>query len=318
MVNHLLHRFPPALLTLVLGSIVIFALLRVFPGDPAEVMAGADAPPEAIDSIRRSLGLDRPVLSQYFAWIGSIMTLNFGDSYVIGGSISELLSAAALNTCVLASSALILSMLIALILGVGVELIDVRWARDAAAAITTLALAIPNFVVGTVLLIVFSVVLAVLPAGGIPREGLSENPEITVQFLVLPAIVLALPVGSQLARFLQDSISRELRASYVTTARALGIPRSRIILTQVLPNALPAALTVLGLEIGHIFGGTVIVEALFAWPGLGYLTQQAIINRDYPVVQIILLLSVALYVFIQLASDITHAVLDPRIRIGAR
>ena len=316
--NYLVRRIPSALGVLIAGSILIFALVRLIPGDPAEVLAGSDASPESIAAIRTELGLDQSVFTQYFSWILSVLSLDLGRSLVIGGLIADLIGAAAVNTLVLTLAALVLAVVLALVLSVGVELIDKPWVRALSNAVSTLAVAIPNFVTGTVLLIFFGVVLVVLPAGGIPRAGLFDRPDITFQYLILPALVLALPLAAALTRFINDSITREMNSSYVTTARALGIPRRRILLTQVLPNALPPSITVLGLQIGQLLGGAVIVETLFAWPGLGYLTQQAITGRDYPVVQALLLLSVALFVVIQVATDLIHARLDPRIRLGAR
>ncbi len=316
--NHfLLRRVSSALGVLLVGSILIFSLIRLIPGDPAESLAGVDASPEAVAAIRDELGLNRPAISQYFTWIAGILTLDPGRSLVIGGVIADLLADAALNTVILTGAALLLAVGLALVLSVGTELSDRRWVKSLSDALTTIAVAVPNFVTGTVLLIVFGVLLALLPAGGLPREGLFSRPDVTLQYLILPAVVLALPVAASLTRFLNDAITRELTSSYVTTARALGIPRRRILLTQVLPNALPPAITVLGLQIGHLLGGAVIVEALFAWPGLGLLTQQAITGRDYPLVQVLLLLSVALFVTIQVITDLVHARLDPRLRIGA-
>ncbi|ANE05015.1 ABC transporter permease [Corynebacterium crudilactis] len=317
MKNYLIRKIPSALGVLIVGSLLIFALMRLIPGDPAQVLAGADASPEAVAAIRDELGLNDPLFTQYLAWVFSVITFDLGRSLVIGGLIGDLIGAAALNTVVLAITALFFAVLLALLLSVGVELSGKSWARAVSNAITTIAVAIPNFVTGTVLLILFGVILVVLPAGGVPRAGLFDRLDITLQYLVLPALVLALPVAAALTRFLNDSITRELNSSYVTTARALGISPRRILLTQVLPNALPPAVTVLGLQIGQLLGGAVIVETLFAWPGLGYLTQQAITSRDYPVVQVLLLFSVALFVVVQLTTDLIHARLDPRIRLGA-
>lgn len=317
MKNYLIRKIPSALGVLIVGSLLIFALMRLIPGDPAQVLAGSDASPEAVAAIREELGLNDSLFTQYFSWIFSIFTLDLGRSLVIGGLIGDLIGSAALNTVVLALTALLLAVVLALVLSVGVELSGRSWARAVSNAITTFAVAIPNFVTGTVLLILFGVVLVILPAGGVPREGLGDRLDITLQYLILPALVLALPIAAALTRFLNDSITREMNSSYVTTARALGIPRHRILLTQVLPNALPPSITVLGLQVGQLLGGAVIVETLFAWPGLGYLTQQAITGRDYPVVQVLLLLSVALFVVIQVVTDLIHARLDPRIRLGA-
>ena len=306
-----------ALGVLLIGSILIFALMRLIPGDPAEVIAGTDASPEAVDAIREELGLTGNVAAQYFTWIASIFTLNLGRSLVIGGTVNDLVSAAAGNTIVLGISALLLAVILSLIFSFGTALIDRHWSRTLSDAFSTFSIAVPNFATGTVLLVLFGVIIPILPAGGTPREGLLDRPDITLQFLLMPMLVLALPISAALARFLNDSIHREFNASYVTTARALGISRRRILLTQILPNTLPPAITVLGLQVGQVLGGAVIVETLFAWPGLGYLVQQAITGRDYPVIQILLLISITVFVIVQLITDFLHTRIDPRIRLGA-
>lgn len=315
----LLRRLPSAIAVVAAGSVVVFALLRLIPGDPAEALAGSDAPPEAVAALRDDLGLTASPVSQYLSWIGSLLTLHPGRSLVIGGDIATLVGEAAGRTLLLTTTAVLLAVVLALVVSVGAELVDRRWARSAATAFATLGVALPTFVTGALAIIVFGVVFVVLPAGGVPRDGLLDRPDITAQYLLLPAVCLALPSAAALTRFLDESVRTELGQPYATTARALGIPRRRILLTQVLPNALPPAVTVLGLQIGQLLGGAVIVEALFAWPGLGHLIHQAVAVRDYPVVQVLLLLSVVLFVVIQLVTDLIHAKLDPRIRLeGAR
>jgi len=161
-------------------------------------------------------------------------------------------------------------------------------------------------------------VFPVLPAGGTPPDGFLARPDLSVQYLLLPAVCLALGAGAALTRFLTESLRTELRQPYVVTARALGISRRRIVLTQALRNALPSTITVLGIQFGTLLGGAVLVEAIFTWPGLGGLIEEAISGRDYPLVQVLLLLSVIVFVAIQLVTDVIHAWLDPRIRIGGQ
>lgn len=319
MTSYLLKRLPSAIAVIIAGSIVVFALLRLIPGDPAESLAGSDATPEAVAAIRQDLGLDASPISQYFSWIGGLLTFNLGQSLVIGGDIGSLIAEAAGRTILLTATAVLFAILIALLFSVGAELVNRRWARTASTAFATLGVAVPTFVTGALAIIVFGVVFIVLPAGGVPRDGLLDRPDITFQYLLLPALCLSLPAAAALTRFLNESIEAELGQPYVTTARAVGISRPRILLTQVLPNALPPAVTVLGLQIGQLLGGAIIIEALFAWPGLGYLIQNAVGQRDYPVVQVLLLLSVVLFVIIQVITDLIHSTLDPRIRLeGAR
>lgn len=314
MLKYSLRRIPSALLVLAVGSVVIFTLLRLVPGDPALILAGPDAAPETLDALRNSLGLNGSQIGQYFTWIGGILTLDPGHSLILGGNIATLLRDAAGNTAILSGTALVLAVIIALVASTVSVIVDRGWLNGAVTAFGTVAVAIPNFVTGAILVVLFGVVWMVLPAGGIPRRGFGDDWGISAQYLILPAVCLALPIAAALTRFLTESLRSQLTEPYVTTARALGIPRSRIVLTQVLPNALPATVTVLGIQIGHLLGGAVLVEAIFAWPGLGYLIERAISSRDYPVVQVMLLLSVALFVIVQLVTDLVNAWLDPRIR----
>ena len=318
MLSYALRRLPSALLVLAVGSVLIFTLLRLVPGDPASVLAGADATPEALEALREELGLSGSPLDQYFSWLGGILTFDLGRSLILGGEISTLMLDALGNTLLLSVTALAIAIAVALTSSTVSVIMDRRWLNSIVTTFGTVAVAIPNFVTGALLVVLFGVVWAVLPAGGIPRKGFLDDPGITVQYLILPAVCLGLPIAAALTRFLTESLRSQLAEPYVTTARALGISRRRIILTQVLPNALPSTVTVLGMQIGHLLGGAVLVEAIFAWPGLGNLIERAISSRDYPVVQVMLLFSVVLFVIVQLATDLVNAWLDPRIRLGSQ
>ncbi|NKY31995.1 ABC transporter permease [Nocardia speluncae] len=317
MLNYSLRRIPSALLVLAAGSVVIFTLLRLVPGDPALILAGPDSSPEALAALREELGLTGSQFGQYFAWIGDIATLDLGRSLILGGDIGTLLLDALGNTLLLAVTALLLAVGIAFTAATASVIARRKWLDSLVTAFGTVAVAVPNFVTGTILVVLFGVVWMVLPAGGIPRHGFLDDPAISAQYLILPAVCLALPIAAALTRFLTESLRSQLAEPYVTTARALGIARHRIVLTQVLPNALPATVTVLGIQTGHLLGGAVLVEAIFAWPGLGHLIERAISSRDYPVVQVLLLFSVVLFVVVQLITDLVNAALDPRIRLGA-
>ncbi|NKS50645.1 ABC transporter permease subunit [Rhodococcus hoagii] len=316
MLRYSLRRIPSALIVLAIGSVVIFTLLRLVPGDPAQILAGPDSSPEALESIRDDLGLTGSQVGQYFSWLGGVGSFDLGHSLILGGDIGSLLLDALGNTVVLAAAALLLAVVIAFTMSTVSVIVDRRWLNSVVTGFGTVAVAIPNFVTGTILVVLFGVVWAVLPAGGVPRSGFLDDPGISVQYLILPAVCLALPIAAALTRFLTESLRSQLAEPYVTTARALGISRRRIVLTQALPNALPSTVTVLGMQVGHLLGGTVLVEAIFAWPGLGHLIERAISSRDYPVVQVMLLFSVGLFVAVQLITDLVNAWLDPRIRLG--
>ncbi|WP_028660670.1 ABC transporter permease [Nocardioides insulae] len=315
MAHYVLSRLGSTLLVLALSSVGIVALLRLVPGDPVAILAGADSTPESRAAIRAELGLDQPFWEQYAGWLHGLVTFDLGPSYRLGGDVGDLVAAGALNTVVLTAAALLLASVGALLASVLAVLLDRPWLTALLSAGNTVAVAVPTFAISLLLVLAFAVYLPVLPAGGAPPDGFASRPDLAVQYLLLPAIALALPAWATLTRFLTEALYTQLRAPYVTTARALGIPRRRIVLTQALPNALPSAVTVLGLQVGTLLGGAILIEAVFAWPGLGRLVEQGISARDYPVVQVLLLLSVAVFVLTQLASDLIHAWLDPRIRL---
>jgi peptide/nickel transport system permease protein len=271
-----------------------------------------------VAAIRAQLGLDLPAWRQYLDWIDGLAHLDPGRSYVVGGSIGSLVEAGLGNTLALAACALVLAVVLSVAASVGAVLSRRRWTDATLTGANTLALALPPFISGVLLVLVFAVAWPVLPSGGVPPAGFWADPGISVQYLVLPALCLALPVAAALTRFLTESLHTELAQPYILTARALGVPSRRLVLRHALPAALPAMLTALGIQTGNLLGGAVLVEAVFTWPGLGQLIQQAILKRDYPLVQVLLLLSVAVFVLVQLGTDLVHAYLDPRIRIGAR
>jgi len=315
---YLLRRLPSALVVLAIASFGIFAMVRMVPGDPVSTLAGPDASPEARAAIRADLGLDQPLVTQYVTWLGQLFRGELGTSYRIGGPVKDLVADGAVNTIVLTVTALLLAMAVALVCSLLAVVLDNRWVNATLSFGNTLAIALPTFVTGLVLILLFAVVFPVLPAGGTPPDGFLARPDLSVQYLLLPAVCLALGAGAALTRFLTESLRTELRQPYVTTARALGISRRRIVLTQALRNALPSTITVLGIQFGTLLGGAVLVEAIFTWPGLGGLIEEAISGRDYPLVQVLLLLSVGVFVVIQLFTDVIHAWLDPRIRIGGQ
>jgi peptide/nickel transport system permease protein len=316
MIRYLLRRVPSAILVLFAASVLIFGVLRMVPGDPATTLAGVDATPEAISQIRHDLGLDRPVVDQYLSWSGHLLTGDLGRSYTIGGQITSLVAHGAVNTITLAAAALFLAVVISLLLALSWVSSSSRIVDSVITGFNTITLGLPTFVTGIVLVLVFGILLPILPAGGTPPKGFTDRIDISSQYLLMPAVCLALPASAALTRFLAESLRTELRAPYITTARAAGVGERRLLLAHALPAALPTYITALGIQVGGLLGGAVLVEAVFTWPGLGQLISQAIDNRDYPVVQILLLISVAVFVVIQLITDVLHAYLDPRIRIG--
>ncbi|MFF4713003.1 ABC transporter permease [Streptomyces eurythermus] len=308
----LLRRLPSALLVLLVASFVIFSVLRLVPGDPATSLAGPDAGPETVAAIRDRLGLDEPLPLQYVHWIGGLLTGDLGPSYAIGGQTADLIGDGLGATAELTVGALLFVVVLGTAFGVLGATARRGWVRATVRVLTTGALAVPPFVTGVLLVLLFAVVLKVLPSGG--RVSVLTAPDLGVQYLLLPALCLALPSAAILGRYLKDGIERALCEDYVRTATAAGVHPRRLLWRHALPNALPPVVTLLGMQTGHLLGGAVLVEAIFAWPGLGQLAEQGLTRRDYPVVQDLLLLLVTVFVLVQLITDLVHAWLDPRIR----
>ncbi|MFB6634425.1 ABC transporter permease [Streptomyces sp. NPDC056362] len=310
--GYLLRRIPSALLVLLAASFLAFAVLRLVPGDPAAVLAGPDASPETEAAIRAGLGLDAPLPTQYARWIGDLLTGDLGPSYAIGGQTADLIGDGLGATTELTLGALLFVVVLGGAFGILGATARNRWVRGTVRVLTTGALAVPPFVTGVLLVLLFSVLLGVLPPGG--RVPLLTAPDLGAQYLLLPSLCLALPSAAVLGRYLKDGIEHALAEDYVRTATAAGVAPRRLLWRHALPNALPPVVTLLGMQTGHLLGGAVLVEAIFAWPGLGQLAEQALIRRDYPVVQDLLLLLVTVFVLVQLLTDLVHARLDPRIR----
>jgi len=313
MLRYTVRRIPTALLVLFIASIVIFLLLRLAPGDPAATLAGPDASEETIRAIRDQLGLNLPLFQQYLRWLAGVLTGDLGQSYILHAPVSELIGNSLLNTVELASGALVLALLGGGAIGYVMGSSSRRWVQSTWGALTSVAVAVPTYVAGVLLILLFAVTFRVLPSGGL-GPGMSD-PEIGLQYLLMPAVVLALPTGATLARFFAASIRRTLDEDFIQTGVAKGLGQRRLMGGHVIPNALPPVLTVLGIQIGQFLGGAIIVETIFAWPGIGQLLLQSVLGRDYLLTQGLLMLAVLVFVVVQIVTDLVDAAMDPRIRL---
>jgi peptide/nickel transport system permease protein len=309
------RRVPSALVVLAAASAAIFSILRLIPGDPAVVLAGPEARAETIAALRTQLGLDTPLPAQYVKWLVGVATGDLGQSYLLGAPIGELISHAAAASVELALASMSLALLVGLVLGVLAAVVERRDVKVLLALFNALSFSVPAFVSGLVLVLVFAVGLGVLPAGG----GISpeQDPIQALRHLILPAITLALPVSAVIARYMQTALRQVLGEDYIRTAMAKGIPFPRIVQRHALPNALPPVITIAAVQIGGLLGGVVVVESVFAWPGLGRLLLNAMSARDYLVVQDLLLLAVSVFIVLQVVADIVYARVDPRVHLEA-
>lgn len=293
-------------------SVIVFSIVRLVPGDPARIVAGEFATERSVATIRASLGLNQPIWVQYLDWIGGVLTGDFGESLISGESINELLKERYVRTMLLTATALAMALLISFPAGI-ISATKRNSGVDYSAMIfSQIGLSIPSFWLGIILILVFSVELGWLPVSG--YHPFTDDPIRSLRHAILPAFTLAVVEAAVITRFVRSSMLEEMNEDYARTARAFGHRPKTVIRKYVLKNALIPTVTVIGLQIGFMLGGTVIIEQVFAWPGVGRLILNSILTRDYPVIQAGLLMLAATFVIMNLLVDLTYAWLDPRIK----
>ncbi|KZK92080.1 MULTISPECIES: ABC transporter permease [unclassified Pseudovibrio] len=300
------------LTTLLAASLVIFVVLEVIPGDPAEVMLGLNAQPDTLAALRAELGLNAPLSTRYVNWLLGMLRGEFGVSYTYSVPVSELIGERIQVSLPLATGALILSTVIAIPIGVYSARYHGKVIDTGIMSIAQIGIAIPNFWIAILLVYVFAIVLRVLPSGGFPGWDVSFFG--SLQALLLPVIALALPQASILARVMRSALLDVLHEDYIRTARAKGLSNKATLWRHGVRNALIPVLTILGLQFSFLIAGTVIIENLFYLPGLGRLIFQGITQRDLIVVKSSVMLLVALTIFVTFLVDIAYAAIDPRLR----
>jgi len=304
----ILSRLFSAFLVLLGVSCLVFLLIHLVPGDPVEVMLGEAAQPADREALRHALGLDQSLLTQLLHYFNGLLHLDLGTSLQSKRPITELLWERIPATAELTGAALLVAVMIAVPLGVIAAVRkDSPWDYGAM-TVSMLGVSIPNFWLGPILILVFSVWLGWLPVSG------REQPD----SIVLPAITLGTALAAVLSRMVRSSLLEVLHEDYIRTARAKGLSESAVIWHHGLRNALLPVVTVLGLQLGVLLGGAVITEMVFSWPGLGELTISSIQRRDYPVVQACVLLISTSYVVVNTLTDLVYGWLDPRVRLGDR
>ena len=314
----ILIRIGLGVLTLFLVSVVVFAATQALPGDTARAILGRDAVNTArYDALREQLGLNRPLVAQYAGWLGNVLSGNLGDSLVQDKPVTELISRRVANTFILVFVAALLSVPISLLLGSLTALRrDSKF--DVAVSIGSLSLAaLPEFVIGIILILLFATqVFKWMPSVS------NVNPDAPIyqqlNMFVLPAVTLTLAVAPYITRILRASTIEVLESEYVMMARLKGLPERLVLNRHALPNALAPALQVTALNLAWLAGGVVVVEYLFAFPGIGSALVDAVANRDMPVVQAITLIIAAVYVVANLTADILTILVSPRLRTGLR
>jgi peptide/nickel transport system permease protein len=290
----------------------VFLLLRLTTGDPAAIIAGDNATAQDVAAIRTKLGLDRPIAQQFVIWVGNMVRGDLGESFFFKKKVSELILDRVEPTLALATCTVVLAVLLAVPLGVTAAYRRGTWVDRFVMGLSVMGFSVPAFVIGYSLIYVFAIQFGWLPVQGYQR--ISQGLGGFIERLILPSLTLAAIYIALIARITRGSVLEVLNADYVRTARAKGLADLWVLLRHVLRNAAVPIVTVIGLGIAVLIGGVVVTESVFSIPGLGRLTVDAVLARDYPTVQAVVLLFSLAYVLINLVVDLTYTVLDPRIR----
>jgi ABC-type dipeptide/oligopeptide/nickel transport system permease component len=300
----LVRRFALTIPVLLGVATLVFSLIHLIPGDPAQAMLGETASQQDVEELRRRLGLDRPLIEQYGAFLGGLVRGDLGTSLRTSQPVTTMIVERMPATFELAAAAMLFAVMVAMPLGIVAAVRRGAWSDHAAMTLALMGISIPNFWLGPLLAIIFAVELGWLPVSG---RG-------TPAHLILPAISLGAALAAILARMTRATLLEELREQYVQAARARGASRLRAVVRHAFRNSLIPIVTLIGLQFGAVLTGAVITETIFAWPGIGRLLIQSISFRDYPLVQGCILLIAVTYVAVNLLTDLMYGVLDPRIR----
>lgn len=312
MIGFALHRLVSLLASLIVASLVVFAAVEIVPGDPARFMLGINAQPDTVAALRAELGLDRSLVERYFSWVGGLFTGDLGVSYTYRSPVSEIVAERLQVSLPLAVYALVLTVVIAFPVGMLAAGSRGGAVDTLFTGATQLGIAVPNFWFALLLILLFPVNLGWFSAGGFPgwEAGLLPG----LQALTLPAIALALPQASILARVLRSSLIDTLSDDYIRTARAKGLSAGQALRRHALRNAMIPVFTIIGLQFSFLIAGAVIIENVFFLPGLGRLVLQAITQRDLIVVESVVMLLVLAVILVNFVVELAYAWIDPRLR----
>jgi len=311
--SYLLNRAWQSLVTLVLATVVVFLGVRALPGDPALALAGEDRTPEALAAIRERYGLDQPLPLQFWHFVSNAVRGDLGTSVRTGQSVNDMLRTALPVTLELS----LLAIAIAVVLGVGAGVVAAvrrgRPAEWAANAFALLGLSVPHFWLGLVAILYLSVATGLFPASGFVPLG--EDPVGNLHHVILPALILGTGLSAVIMRQTRSSMLDSLSTDYVRTAEAKGLRPRVVVRRHALRNSLIVVVTIVGLQLGGLISGAVVTEQIFGLPGFGKMTIDAVFQRDYPVIQAVVLVTATAYIVINFAVDLLYSVIDPRVRV---
>ncbi|MGJ7553632.1 ABC transporter permease [Variovorax sp. RB3P1] len=312
MLLFLARRILSTVPVLVIVALIVFLMLRLAPGDPAAAIVGDSGTSENIAKVREQLGLNQSLPVQFFHWSAQLLQGNLGESYFMKKTVTELIGQRIEATVSLAAVTLVVTLLIAVPLGVIAAWRHGGWLDRMLMGFSVMGFSIPAFVIGYVLIWIFALHLQWLPVQGYAR--LSQGPLLWIKHLILPSITLSVIYVALIARVTRAAVAEAMTEDYIRTARAKGISEKRLLMRHALANAAIPIVTVIGIGIALLIGGVVVTETVFAIPGLGQLTVDAVLSRDFPLIQGITLFFSVIYVLINLLIDVSYLVFDPRIR----
>jgi peptide/nickel transport system permease protein len=312
MYGYLFRRLLGTIPVMLVVAVFIFLMLRLTPSDPAAIIAGDNATTEQVTQIRGQLGLDRPMIEQFFIWSAKVLSGDFGESFFFKKTVAQLIGERIEPTLSLAFFTIMIAVLVAVPLGVLAAHRHGSWIDRIVMGFSVLGFSVPVFVIGYLLIYLFAIYLNWLPVQGYQR--IAEGVGGWVQRLILPSVTLSVIYIALIARMTRTSVLEVLSEDYIRTARAKGQIERKVLFRHALRNAAVPIVTVIGLGIALLIGGVVVTESVFTIPGLGRLTVDAVLARDYPTIQAVILLFSFVYVMINLAVDMLYTILDPRIR----
>lgn len=312
MQQYILRRLVQMIFVLVLFSIVVFTVLRLVPGDPVAAQLGLEATQEAYEQLRAEMGLDQPIYVQYVRWLQEISQGDFGTSWRSHQSALSLIQRRFPATIWLTVAAIVVGLAISVPLGIVAGVRPNSWLAHGSTLFSLVGIAMPSFWLGLMLLLTLAVTLRWLPPSGYISPF--EDPLLGVKYLLMPAFTLGVGLAAPLTRFIRSGMLDVMNTDYVRTARAKGLTESLVIFRHVLKNAMLSVVTIFGVLLGSLLGGSIITESVFNWPGIGTLLLQSIQQRDYGIVQGVVLFISLIFMVVNLLVDLTYAYLDPRIR----
>jgi peptide/nickel transport system permease protein len=310
----LAYRILNLIPVLLVVTLAVFTVTSLIPGDPARMLLGPEAPERSVQALRDQMGLNRPFHERYLLWLGQVACGDLGQSYLSKRPVAEYITRSFLVTLELSLGAMLVALAIAIPTAI-VSAVKKGSAFDLVATVLAFGgISMPTFWLGILLMLLFAVRLQVLPAVGYvnPTESLMGN----LRAMVLPSLALGIPISTQLMRYLRAGLLRVLDEDHVLTARMKGLRERRVLVAHVLKNALIPFVTIVGIQVGYLLAGAVVIEEVFALPGMGRLALASVFDRDYQIIQGVVLVAACIFVFINFIVDILYAVLDPRIRLG--